>query len=234
MSGDLEQALRILVIVTPNFNLTTTAGFIDPSRAANYLEGKQRFRWSVASADGGEIAASNGMPIITSPLSDFALTRVDLVVVSSSWAPEVHRPPLLLGALRRWARAGVTLGGRDTGAFILADAGLLKGRTCHFRQAVNAPVWQGQPLAPLPTHGVEDRVRRCKVGCGHCHDRMALTVLAACRQVPVGSKSLLHAFLHKWAALAGQVAPVGPRLQDAVANGDLAAQDYRCRPSLHL
>ncbi len=134
MTDESDQTFRILMIVTPNFNLTTTTGFIDPMRAANYLDGKLRFRWHIASIGGGEVSASNGMSIATEPLSDFAAARLDLVVVSSSWSPEAHRPPQLLGALRKWARGGVAMGALDTGAFILADAGLLKGRkaTVHY------------------------------------------------------------------------------------------------------
>jgi AraC family carnitine catabolism transcriptional activator len=56
------------------------------------------------------------------------------VIVSSSWAPETYNSVPLHGALLRWARAGVTLGALDTGAFILAEAGLLKGKraTAHY------------------------------------------------------------------------------------------------------
>ena len=128
------QGMQILIVVTPSFNLTATTGFIDPFRAANYLEGKQLFRWSLASVAGGEVAASNGLTLCTAPLADFASDRPDLVVVSSSWTPEAHRPPTLLAALRKWARAGVAFAGLDTGAFILAAAGLLKNRraTCHY------------------------------------------------------------------------------------------------------
>lgn len=134
MSEASDRVFRILMVVTPSFNLTTTTGFLDPFRAANYLDGRQRFRWSLASVNGGEVAASNGIPVSTMPLGDAVTARPDLVVVSSSWSPEAHRPPPLLGALRKWARAGVALGALDTGAFILADAGLLSGRkaTVHY------------------------------------------------------------------------------------------------------
>jgi len=58
----------------------------------------------------------------------------DIVIVSSSWAPELHASPVLQSALRRWARSGATLGALDTGAFILAKLRLLSGRpaTVHY------------------------------------------------------------------------------------------------------
>ena len=60
--------MRILLVVTPSFNLATTAAFIDPFRAANYLDGVSRFRWVVASSTGGSCLASNGMTIDTKKL----------------------------------------------------------------------------------------------------------------------------------------------------------------------
>jgi transcriptional regulator GlxA family with amidase domain len=126
--------LRLLVLVTPNFNLAATAAFIDPLRASNYLDGASHFRWKFASPEGGRIDASNGMSVLTTRLTEVVDEPFDIVLVSSSWAPEAHSSPHLVNALRRWARAGVTIGALDTGAFILAEAGLLEGlrATVHY------------------------------------------------------------------------------------------------------
>jgi AraC family carnitine catabolism transcriptional activator len=134
MTDQAAQALRALIIVTPNFNLAATVGFLDPFRAANYLNGSILFRWDVVSAGGGEVIASNGLSIGTRALREVKAEPQDMVVVSSSWAPETYNSAPLHGALLRWARAGVTLGALDTGAFILAEAGLLKGKraTTHY------------------------------------------------------------------------------------------------------
>jgi transcriptional regulator GlxA family with amidase domain len=108
--------------------------FLDPFRAANYLEGATRFQWGLASAAGGPCLASNGVVVDTASLEAVQAETFDIVVVSSSWTPEAVGTPHLLAALRRWARAGSIVGGLDTGAFILADAGLLDGRraTVHY------------------------------------------------------------------------------------------------------
>jgi transcriptional regulator GlxA family with amidase domain len=134
MTDEAETALRALVIVTPNFNLAATVGFLDPFRAANYLNGSILFRWDIASASGGEVIASNGLTIRTRALREVKSEPQDMVIVSSSWAPETYNSAPLHGALLRWSRAGVTLGALDTGAFILAEAGLLKGKrvTAHY------------------------------------------------------------------------------------------------------
>lgn len=134
MPQETDRMLKLLMIVTPNFNLLATTGFIDPLRAANYLDGVAHASWQFASVEGGLVQASNGLSVPTRPLSEIAGDSFHIVVVSSSWSPEAHAAPPLLVALRRWARGGVTIGALDTGAFILAQAGLLDGRraTVHY------------------------------------------------------------------------------------------------------
>lgn len=127
MFGPNDKVFEILIVVTPDFNLAATTAFIDPFRAANYLEGQTLFRWQVLSLMGGTVHASNGMSLETGPLAD-AQFPMDLVVVSSSWTPERYSTKPLLSFLRRMARQGSIVGGLDTGAFILADAGLLLGK----------------------------------------------------------------------------------------------------------
>lgn len=113
--------------------MAATTGFVDPFRAANYLDGARRFQWGVYGLADSDIAASNGLVIKAQPLGD-APERPDLVVVSSSWTPEAFYGAPLDGLLRRWARFGALIGGLDTGAFILAAAGLLNGQraTVHY------------------------------------------------------------------------------------------------------
>ena len=129
-----DQSAKILLLVTPNFNLAATVGFLDPFRAANYLEGRTHFQWEIASLNGGACRASNGLSLDTVALATVQEMQKDIVIVSSSWTPEMHNSTPLNTALWRWARQGSTLGALDTGAFILAQAGLLKDRraTVHY------------------------------------------------------------------------------------------------------
>ena len=129
-----DKTLHLLILVTPYFNLGATAGFIDPFRAANYLEGRGLYDWTLVSGSGGACTASNGMQVETVALNDLPEHRFDIVIVSSSWTPEQHRSSRLHAQLWQWAHSGSTLGALDTGAFILARAGLLKDRraTVHY------------------------------------------------------------------------------------------------------
>jgi transcriptional regulator GlxA family with amidase domain len=128
-----EHPTRVLVLVVPNFNMAATMAFVDPLRAANYIAGQTQFRWVFAGL-AAQCPASNGAILVVKPLADIANDEFDLVVVSSSWSPETANSAALRAALRRWHRLGWQLAGLDTGAFILADAGLLKGHraTVHY------------------------------------------------------------------------------------------------------
>lgn len=132
--SDRKTLIRLLMIVTPNFNLAATMGFLDPFRAANYLQRRTLFQWSLVSEAGGACRASNGASLETQALSDVDSEPFDIVVVSSSWTPEHKANSRLHGPLRRRYKQGATIGGLDTGAFILASAGLLEGKraTVHY------------------------------------------------------------------------------------------------------
>ena len=124
----------ILVLVTPHFNMAGTMAFLDPFRAANYLIGRQGFRWQLAAETGGLCRASNGIAAEVTPLAAVKQMRPGLVAVTSSWTPEAYASPPLRAAIRRFARLGSPVCAIDTGAFILAETGLLDGRraTVHY------------------------------------------------------------------------------------------------------
>lgn len=134
MTEGARRMVTLLMIVTPDFNQAATVGFLDPFRAVNYLGGRGMYRWTLASVSGGTIRASNGLSMQTVPLAQVAEEDFGIVALSSSWAPETHNSKPLHTALRHWARGRAMLVGLDTGAFILAEAGLLGSRraTVHY------------------------------------------------------------------------------------------------------
>ncbi|MEM8704502.1 MAG: GlxA family transcriptional regulator [Pseudomonadota bacterium] len=134
MSFDQADPVRIVILVTPHFNVSATTSFIDPFRVANYLTGTASFSWTVVSDRGGPVSSSSGLSIDTKAVSDLGAVKPDLVLVSTSWTPERHYTDLVLGPLKKWARGGATVGGLDTGAFVIAKAGLLAGKaaTVHY------------------------------------------------------------------------------------------------------
>lgn len=134
MVSNIRDAVDFYIFVTPHFNLTTTSAFLDPFRAVNYLTGENRFKWVFLSTPGGNIPSSNGMSISTISIDAAEKNDPDVVVVSSSWSPERYQDAALKKELQRWVVAGAKVGALDTGGFILAQAGLLDGKsaTVHY------------------------------------------------------------------------------------------------------
>ncbi len=99
---------------------------IEPLRVANRFRG-ELYRWRIVSVDGGPVVASNGISLnADASIDDTADAR--MVIVVSGFEPLARYTRGIGDWLRRLDRAGATLGGIDTGSFILAEAGLLAGK----------------------------------------------------------------------------------------------------------
>lgn len=123
-----EGLCRIGMVLLPGFNGMACHAFIDPFRAANYLRGTTLYDWPILSLSGGTVSGSNGFAVAnTTALSD-ASQSLDFIVVNASFSPESFRDGPLFSWLRRQVRRGAILCGIDTGAIVLAAAGLLDGR----------------------------------------------------------------------------------------------------------
>ena len=131
MDNDFQ--FRIGMLLLPEFNSNAAFSFIDPLRAANYIRGTAIYRWQFISLDGQPVLASNGALVgVDAAVSDSA--AFDLVVVNASWAPERFQSSELRAWFVACVRRGATLAGIDTGAFVLAGAGLMDGyrATVHY------------------------------------------------------------------------------------------------------
>lgn len=124
---------NIGLFLLPGFNSLALHAFADPFRAANYLVGTTLYEWHYLSPDGPGVIASNGLEISgATPFTQFT-GELDFLVINASWAPEQSRTPRMQNWLRRLARMGTVMCGIDTGAFVLAYAGLMNG----YRAAVH-------------------------------------------------------------------------------------------------
>lgn len=120
--------MKIAVLILPNFNAAATLGFVDPFRIANYLNKEALYQWRLFSPSGGEVQASNGLHMRADPLSDLAGWSPEIGVVSTSWTPETfYGDEAVMSMIRNWGRRGIRVCGVDTGAFLIAKAGLLTG-----------------------------------------------------------------------------------------------------------
>lgn len=109
---------------------------VEPLRLANRFLPEHAYEWRLVSGDGKPVTASNGLSInVDASLSDHKRIRCDqvgatLILVCAGLGVERYRNADLFSWLRRMHGHGVAVGGLCTGAWVLAEAGLLENRCC--------------------------------------------------------------------------------------------------------
>lgn len=117
--------MDITVYLSPGFNLTATYAFLDPFIALNELDTEPSYAVFFASDTGGPVPSHQGPAIDTQDV-DIVRSSSDIVLVSTSSAPEAAFGAPLSKHLRYWSRQDSLIIGLETGAFVLADGFLLK------------------------------------------------------------------------------------------------------------
>ncbi len=123
-------------VLLPNFTMIAFAMAIEPLRIANRMAGKQAYRWSLVSLDGLPAAASNGIRLnVDLSLKDAREKvrggeRPDHVFICGSLGVERFHDRNLNSWIASLDRQKIGIGALDTGAWVLADAGILDGRRC--------------------------------------------------------------------------------------------------------
>ena len=130
--------LTLTFLLFDGFSTMVLASAIEPLRAACDLSGQPLFRWRIATPDGAEAVSSSGLRLRPDggegddPAAD---ARRGLVVIAGYGVRRHHRSRTLRLVLRL-ARGAEPVAGFDTGAWLLAGAGLLDGRraTLHWME----------------------------------------------------------------------------------------------------
>ncbi|QFQ86737.1 helix-turn-helix domain-containing protein [Paracoccus kondratievae] len=120
---------RYLFLLLDRFTMISFAAAIEPLRLANRLAGRELYDWRLIGEDGKAATCSNGARLmLDSGLTETA--RGDTVLVCGGLDVPRAASRQVLAWLRREARRGTRIGALCTGAWVLAEAGLLDGRRC--------------------------------------------------------------------------------------------------------
>jgi len=116
----------VAILLLEKFSLISFAMTVEPLREANGVAGRRAYDWIILSHDGKPVKASNGLSIdVDGSISDRRF--YPMVIVCSSFDPHLYVNARIRSWLRRLDRLGAEIGGVETGAFVLANAGLLDG-----------------------------------------------------------------------------------------------------------
>lgn len=124
-------------LLLPRFSLIAFASASETLRIANRLLGRRFYHWWITGLGNRPVLSSSGVEITP----DFGLEAApfgDMTMVVASFDPERHFDEALDRWLRAAGRSETLLAGVDTGAQVLARAGLLDNRdaTAHW-EALN-------------------------------------------------------------------------------------------------
>lgn len=152
-------------LLLPKLTMLAFSAAVEPLRIANQVTKKNLYRWFTMTEDGTPVQCSNGVRIIP----DMALSPVPAdsnAFVCAGVEPRNAAGDVTLNWLRRQRAFGSRVGGICTGAFALAQTGLLDNRrfTLHWE---NQPAFQEYypDLIPTPNlYEVDDKLMTCGGG----------------------------------------------------------------------
>lgn len=155
----------IVFALLPNLSMLAFTSAVETLRIANQLTGQSLYSWTTVSETGENVRCSNGIEIgIDAPIGDTPSNA--RIFVCSGVQPERSISPRTSDWIRRQWRMGRTVGGLCTGAYTLARAGILAGRTFTLHWENIAPFREHFPgLDPVEQlYAIDDRILTCGGG----------------------------------------------------------------------
>lgn len=113
----------------PGFSIISFAATIDPLRLANQLSGQNLYEWHFYGPSDQTVTCSTGIQFTpTRMMRD--TEKVDRMFVVGGIGANQVAEESLCSWLRNLVRDGVSIGATSTGSLLLAQAGVLEGKTC--------------------------------------------------------------------------------------------------------
>ena len=162
---------KIAILAIDGCYLSCAAGFADVLQVANVHLALQQgptcqpFEWTFVSVRGGPMAASNGLPIATERIG--SEPRFDVIMIPAmlypgykTFAALLDRQHEISGWLQEQWSGGAWIGANCTGTFLLAQSGLLDGRTATTTWWLDRPFRSRYPKVDLQYRSVLTEVDR--------------------------------------------------------------------------
>lgn len=122
-----ERTENVAVLLFPGFSNHCLANAIEPLRAANMLLEREAYRWRFVTLGGDTVTSSSGLPVTPNGTLR-AHPGGDTLLVVSGYDVADLATAAAAAALRAAARRFARVAGMDTGAWLMARAGLLDRR----------------------------------------------------------------------------------------------------------
>ncbi|MEM6761862.1 MAG: GlxA family transcriptional regulator, partial [Pseudomonadota bacterium] len=124
--GMVQRPRSIGLFLVPNFSMLAFSSTVEPLRSANRVANRDLYQWTLYSADGSPVTASNGVDVVVdAPFS--AAAQLDMAIVCAGVGVQRQDHSALITTMRRLTAFGSTIGAVCTGTYVLAKAGLLDG-----------------------------------------------------------------------------------------------------------
>ena len=180
-------------LLLPEFSVMGFASAVEPLRVANRFV-PEAYRWKILSLDGGPVRASNGMSLNVDGALASAQAVKTLFVVAG-FNPLQHYQSALGEALRQIDRQGATLGAIDTGAFVLAQARLLRGHPVTLHWEAQSAFKERFPALTVTQELIEWGERRISCAGGTAAMDMVLALIGR-RHGQALAATVSEQFLH--------------------------------------
>ncbi len=120
---------KFVFLMLEGLSMIAFASMVEPLRLANRVSGRPVFDWILASEDGSQVTASNGVVMKVDQALE-AIDRDRAIVICGGLGVRQSSTKPVLSWLRRESRKGMPVGAICTGTVTLALAGLLENNAC--------------------------------------------------------------------------------------------------------